>query len=82
MIKFLTSAALVAVVTIASVPSQAEWLGGAPIRNGNKCWQSSPGHGRDGGFGYWADCPRAAAVNSGAELRHPLRPRRDQHNDR
>jgi hypothetical protein len=77
------AAAVVFASMLATVPSKAELLGGGPIRNGNQCWSSSPGGNATAGFGYWAPCPtpeRAAA--RGAELRHPLRPRRDRHDDR
>jgi hypothetical protein len=74
-----------ALAMVASVPSQAEMLGGAPVKNGNQCWHGSSGS-REG-FGYWGACAgspaqASAARTSTAELRHPLRPRRDQHSDR
>lgn len=81
--KLVGAAVAVAFASIvAAVPSQAEMLGGAPIRNGNQCWTNSPGNGNQG-FGYWEQCQtRAATPARTTLLRHPLRARRDQHNDR
>ena len=79
--KFMISAAAIALATtLAAAPASAEQNYG-PIRNGNQCWiGASNGHGGMG-FGRWEQCPAPAAARGG-ELHHPLRPRRDPHNDR
>jgi len=83
--KFAICAGAIA-LAIATVPASAEQNVG-PMRNGNQCWQASGGLHANAGFGYWGTCPSSIgaahnAMGTGSELRRPLRPRRDPHNDR
>jgi hypothetical protein len=74
-------------LAFATVPASAEHNVG-PLRNGNQCWHKQIGPNGASGYGYWESCPGAAigaahtAAGTGSELRRPLRPRRDPHNDR
>jgi hypothetical protein len=44
-----------------AVTAQAEAIHGAPMVQGNKCWQFSPGASMaDSRFGSWVDCPQKA----------------------
>ena len=85
MSKLMISAAAAALVIAFAVPASAERNWG-PVRQNGQCWHSSPGAGgpNAGTWGYWEACAQAASTvrASGNELRRPLRPRRDQHNDR
>jgi len=58
-------AALGAIVATA----QAEVLHGGPMKNGNQCFKFSPGNDKDGRFGTWGDCPKAASVRPAAAPR-------------
>ena len=56
------AAATVFAALLASVPAQADTLGGASAKNGNQCFSYSVGQQRDGRFGYWGACPQTASV--------------------
>jgi hypothetical protein len=47
-----------------AVSAQADANQGGPVRQGNQCWNASPGTGavNANGFGYWAACPGTASV--------------------
>jgi len=80
MIKFATSAALVTfAVAFAAAPASAEQHYGPLTQNG-QCWHGQGGS-QDRSYGYWGPCATPAAQRT-AVLHHPLRPRRDPHNDR
>ena len=49
--------------------AQAEVLHGAPAKNGNQCFNFSPGNEKDGRFGTWGACPKAASVRPAAAPR-------------
>ena len=73
-------------LAFATVPASAEHHTG-PLKQGNHCWHASGGGHGPTGFGYWETCPSAigaahTAAGTGSELRRPLRPRRDRHDDR
>jgi hypothetical protein len=61
--KFVLSAAAMTAFAalVASVPAQADMHYG-PSRNGNQCYQTSPGSGRSEGFGAWTTCPQPAGT--------------------
>jgi hypothetical protein len=85
MSKLIICAAAVA-LAFATVPANAEHNVG-PLRNGDQCWHNQTGPHGASGYGYWETCPSAIgaahnAAGTGSELRRPLRPRRDPHNDR
>jgi hypothetical protein len=80
--KLTTLAIATATFALITSASNAEYLGGAPVKNGGNCWNSQAGGHSGMGWGYWAPCPNAAAGQRTALLRHPLRARRDPHNDR
>lgn len=83
MIKFAASAAVVTFAIAFVAPASAEQNYGPRVQNG-KCWHAQTNNAQTM-FGFWEDCPRAAAVTTGTRsvsLRHPIRARRDQHNDR
>jgi hypothetical protein len=47
--------------------SQAEALFGAPVRQGDKCFNFSPGGDwKDNRFGHWGACPAKASASSPA----------------
>jgi len=82
--KFTISVAAIALVTAFGAVSASAEQNAGPIRQGNQCWKgASNGHGGMG-FGHWEQCPAAAAAPAarGGLLHHPLRPRRDRHDDR
>jgi hypothetical protein len=56
------AAATVFAALLASVPAQAEQLGGGPTKTGNQCFKFSQGQERDGRFGMWGACPQAAST--------------------
>ena len=56
------AAATVFAAILASVPAQAEQLGGGPNKAGNQCFKFSTGQERDGRFGTWGACPKAAST--------------------
>jgi hypothetical protein len=76
----MTAAALMLATAFASAPANAETTSWGPVRDGNMCYKNSMGWA--GQFGYWEQCPGAAKAAHGGMLHHPLRPRRDPHNDR
>jgi hypothetical protein len=78
------SAAAIALMAFTTVQAGAESNAWGPNKNGTQCYNNSPGWGgpNAGMFGYWGPCPTPAATQRSALLRHPLRPRRDPHNDR
>jgi hypothetical protein len=75
-----TAAALLLATAFAYAPANAETTSWGPVRDGNMCYKNSMGWA--GQFGYWEQCPGAAKAAHGGVLHHPLRPRRDPHNDR
>ena len=56
------AAATVFAALLASVPAQAEQLGGGPNKAGNQCFKFSTGQERDARFGSWGACPQAAST--------------------
>jgi hypothetical protein len=56
------AAATVFAALLASVPAQAEQLGGGPKQVGNQCFKFSTGQERDARFGMWGACPQAAST--------------------
>jgi hypothetical protein len=84
MVRFVTSAAVAAaIITFVAAPASAERNWGPHQQNG-QCWSQQVNHGGNsaGTWGYWAPCPTPAAGQRSVALRHPLRARRDPHNDR
>jgi hypothetical protein len=60
---------------LASIPAQAETLGGGPKQAGNQCFKFSTGQERDARFGSWGACPQtASAAASTAQSRIVRRP--------
>ena len=57
----MTAAALTAFGALVAT-AQADAIHGGPMQNGNQCFKHSPGNAKDGRFGYWAECPQAAAT--------------------
>jgi hypothetical protein len=55
----LSAAAMMALAAML-IPAQADLMWG-PVKNGNQCFQSSPGWNRDG-FGAWSSCPAPAST--------------------
>jgi hypothetical protein len=80
--KFTISAAAIALATFGAAPASAERNWG-PVQDNGKCWHAQVNHGGNsaGTWGYWEACPQPAAARGG-QLHHPLRARRDLHNDR
>jgi len=64
----ISAAAMAFAALLASVPAQAEAVHGAPMKNGNQCFNFSPSQGglRDSRFGYWGACPQAASTTAAA----------------
>jgi len=64
--QFTISAVAVAVfaVLLATLPAQAEILGGGPKQVGNQCFTYSKGNEKEGRFGSWGACPQAASANA------------------
>jgi hypothetical protein len=63
MMKLMISAAAVMAVAAFTVPASADYVGGGPRMNTEgKCWKDLGGP-RDGRYGLWTACPKAAAVN-------------------
>jgi hypothetical protein len=62
--QFAISAAAVTVFAamLASIPAQADTLGGAPLQSAGQCFKFSVGQQREGRFGYWSACPQTASV--------------------
>jgi hypothetical protein len=56
------AAAMAFAALLASVPAQAETLGGGPKQAGNQCFKYSMGQERDGRFGTWGACPKPAST--------------------
>jgi hypothetical protein len=57
----MTAAALTAFGALVAT-AQADAIHGGPMKNGNQCFKHSPGNAKDSRFGYWAECPQAAAT--------------------
>jgi len=63
----ISAAALIAVAAFVTVPASAEYIGGGPIKSKDgKCWKATGG-GRDGTFGTWVDCAKAASGGTSCE---------------
>ncbi len=60
---------------IASLPAQAETLGGGPKQVGNQCFTFSKSYEKDSRFGSWGACPQAASTNVAAAPRTTRRHR-------
>ena len=56
------AAATMLAALLASAPTQADILRGAPNKNGSQCFKFSQGQERDSRFGFWTDCPQTASV--------------------
>jgi hypothetical protein len=57
-----SAAAIVLATTLSSVAAKADFNYG-PVQNGNQCWTRSMSNGHiNGGFGYWAECPKPAST--------------------
>jgi hypothetical protein len=63
----------------ALAPAQADDIHGAPIKNGDQCFHSSPGLDRDARFGYWGTCPQTASVPVTTATNAPITNRRRVH---
>jgi hypothetical protein len=74
--KFAACAVAAIAVAFATVPASAEYHAGQPMKVNGKCWVGAPGY-TSGTFGHWGQCAAPAGF-----LRHPLRARRDRHDDR
>ena len=62
MMKLMISAAAVIAVAAFTVPASADYVGGGPRTNAEgKCWKDLGGP-RDGRYGLWTKCPKAAAI--------------------
>jgi hypothetical protein len=58
----ISAAALIAAAAFITVPANADYVGGGPRVNAEgKCWKDLAGP-RDGRYGVWTDCPKAASV--------------------
>jgi len=62
--KFVLTAAAMTAFAALSAPAFADMHPG-PTRDGNKCFNATPGWGKDG-IGYWGACPQAASVTPAA----------------
>jgi hypothetical protein len=71
--KFMLSAAAMTAVAalLASAPARAD-MGHGPLQNGNKCFKTSAGWGKDN-IGYWDTCAQPASTAVAAK---PQRVRR------
>jgi hypothetical protein len=49
--------------------AQAEVVHGGPMKNGDQCFNFSPGNDKDGRFGTWGACPKEASVRPPAAPR-------------
>ena len=59
----ISAAALIAVAALVTVPANADFIGGGPIKSkSGQCWKATGG-GRDGTFGAWVECPKVGAAN-------------------
>ena len=54
--------------------AQADIIGGAPMKNGNQCFKYSHSQERDGRFGSWGACPRAASTPATQQQQRARRP--------
>jgi hypothetical protein len=62
MMKLMISAAALIAVAAFTVPGSADYVGGGPrVSKDGKCWKDLGGP-RDGRYGVWSDCPKAASV--------------------
>jgi len=61
--KLMISAAAVIAVAAFAAPAGADYIGAAPIHQNGKCWKDTGGS-RDGRYGTWVECPKAAAAGS------------------
>jgi hypothetical protein len=61
--KLTIAATTIAVGSLFGVlAAQAEDIRGAPMKNGNQCFNYASGNARDARFGSWSACPQAASV--------------------
>jgi hypothetical protein len=63
--KFVLTAAAMTAFAALSAPASAEMNYG-PLKDGNKCFTTQIGGGKDG-IGYWGACPQAASVTPAAK---------------
>jgi|SRR5580704_13565386 hypothetical protein len=61
MMKLTISAATLIAVAAFSVPANADYVGGGPRVQNGKCWKDLAGP-RDGRYGVWTECPKAASA--------------------
>jgi hypothetical protein len=57
----ISAAALIAVAAFVTVPASADYIGGGVRVQNGKCWKDLAGP-RDGRYGVWTECPKAASV--------------------
>jgi hypothetical protein len=56
------AAAIVLATSLSSVVAKADYHYG-PLQQGNQCWNKTMSNGHtNGGFGYWAECPKPASA--------------------
>lgn len=73
MYKLTIAAAAIAFgAVLATVPAQADHSAGSVYKDG-KCFKHSNGQEREGGFGYWGECPQTASTAAAAS-HHARRP--------
>jgi hypothetical protein len=73
MYKLTVAAAAIAFgAVLATIPAQADHGAGAVHKDG-KCFMHSNGQEREGGFGYWGECPQTASTTATA-AHHARRP--------
>jgi hypothetical protein len=63
-----TAAAIAFGAVLATVPAQAEHSAGMVHKDG-KCFVHSQSQEREGGFGYWGECPQTASAVATANHR-------------
>ena len=63
--KFVLTAAAMTAFAALSAPAYAEMHYG-PLRDGNRCFNTQIGGGKDG-IGYWGACPQSASVTPAAK---------------
>ncbi len=64
-----TAAAIAFGAVLATVPAQADHSAGMVHKDG-KCFVHSQSQEREGGFGYWGECPQTASVVATATANH------------
>ena len=59
--QFMMTVMALAVFGAVVATAQADYQGGAPMRNGDQCFKYVEWDGKDGRFGSWRPCPQPAS---------------------